>query len=120
MTTELRVPGYRGVFAGGDVAATDPLRSSARNRADVILAHNVCAERAGRVCAERAGRQLRRYQPPRRRWGSVIGAQADGLEVFAPSGHPIRIPALPVDRLVMPLIIRRGTYRGVRTNRPLE
>jgi pyruvate/2-oxoglutarate dehydrogenase complex dihydrolipoamide dehydrogenase (E3) component len=30
VTPELRVPGYAGVFAVGDVAATDPLRSSAR------------------------------------------------------------------------------------------
>ena len=48
VTEELRVPGHRGVFAVGDVAATDPLRSSARNRADAVLAHNVRAEPLGR------------------------------------------------------------------------
>lgn len=48
VTQELRVPGYRGVFAVGDVAATDPQRSSARNRADAVLAHNIRAEPAGR------------------------------------------------------------------------
>lgn len=112
VTEELRVPGHRGVFAVGDVAATDPLRSSARNRADAVLAHN--------VRAEPLGRRLRPYRPPRRRWGSVIGAQPDGLEVFAPSGHPVRIPAAVVDGLVMPWIVRRGMYRGVRTNHPLE
>jgi NADH dehydrogenase FAD-containing subunit len=109
VTSELRVPGHRGVFAGGDVAATDPLRSSARNHADAILAHN--------VRAEPAGRPLRSYKPPRRRWGSVIGTQPDGLEVFASSGHPFRIPAVAVDRVLMPLVVRRGIYRGVRKNR---
>ena len=38
VTPELRVPDHRGVFAIGDVAATDPLRTSARNRADGLLA----------------------------------------------------------------------------------
>lgn len=111
VTPELRVPGYRGVFAIGDVAATDPLRSSARNRADAILAHN--------ILAEPAGRPLRSYRPPRRRWGSVIGVQSDGVEVFAPNGRPFRIPAWSVQRLLMPWIVRRGIYRGVRTNQPL-
>jgi len=111
VTTELRVPGHRGVFAVGDVAATDPLRSSARNRADAIVAHN--------ILAERAGRPLKSYRPPRRRWGSVIGIQSDGVEVFAPNGRPFRIPAWPVRRVLMPWIVRRGIYRGVRANQPL-
>lgn len=112
VTTELRVPGQRGVFAIGDVAATDPLRSSARNRADAVLAHN--------ILAERAGRPLRSYRPPRRRWGSVIGIQSDGVEVFAPNGRPFRIPAWPVRQVLMPWIVRRGIYRGVRNNQPLS
>lgn len=111
VTPELRVPGYRGVFAIGDVAATDPLRSSARNRADGVLAHN--------IRAEPEGRPLRTYRPPRHRWGSVIGTQSDGIEVFAPNGRPFRIPAGVVDRVLIPWIVRRGIYRGVRENRPL-
>lgn len=111
VTTELRVPGHRGVFAIGDVAATDALRSSARNRADGILAHN--------VLAEPAGRPLRSYKPPRWRWGSVIGVQPDGMEVFAPNGRAFRIPSVAVNRLLTPLVVRRGIYRGVRENRPL-
>ncbi|MFZ4373219.1 MAG: FAD-dependent oxidoreductase [Mycobacterium sp.] len=111
VTPELRVPGYRGVFAIGDVAATDPLRSSARNRADAVLAHN--------IRAEPAGRPLRSYKPPRRRWGSVIGIQSDGVEVFAPNGRPYRVPAWPVERVLMPWIVRRGIYRGIRRNQPM-
>lgn len=111
VTTELKIPGQRGVFAIGDVAATDPLRSSARNRADGIVAHN--------VLADLGGRPLRSYRPPRRRWGSVIGAQSDGVEVFAPNGRSFRIPAWSVRNVLMPLIVRRGIYRGIRVNKPL-
>ena len=111
VTPELRVPGHRGVFAIGDVAATDPLRSSARNRADAILAHN--------IHAETVGRPLRSFRAPRRRWGSVIGPQSDGVEVFAPNGRPYRIPRRAVDRVLMPVIVRRAIYRGIRPNRPL-
>jgi apoptosis-inducing factor 2 len=110
VTPELRVPGHPGVFAVGDVAATDPLRSSARNRADGLLAHN--------VRAEFEGRPLRSYRPPKRRWGSVIGIQPDGLEVFAPNGRAFTFPAWSFDRVLMPLVVRWGIYRGVRDNKP--
>jgi NADH dehydrogenase FAD-containing subunit len=112
VTPDLRVPGHPGVFALGDVAATDPLRTSARNRADGLLAYN--------VRAEFAGRPLRSYRPPKRRWGSVLGPQRDGLEVFAPNGRAFRFPAWSFDRVLMPLIVRWGIYRGVRENRPLS
>ena len=106
VTPDLRVPGHAGVFAVGDVAATDPLRSSARNRADGLVAHN--------VRAEFDGRRLKTYRAPRRRWGSVLGAQPDGLEVFAPNGRSFRFPAWSIGRILQPLIVRRGIYHGVR------
>jgi apoptosis-inducing factor 2 len=108
VTPELRVPGQGGVFALGDVAATDPLRSSARNRADGLLAHN--------VLAEFEGRPLRSYRAPKGRWGSVIGIQRDGLEVFAPNGLAFRFPAWSFESVLMPWVVRRGIYRGVRTD----
>jgi NADH dehydrogenase FAD-containing subunit len=110
VTPELRVPGHPGVFAVGDVAATDPLRSSARNRADGLLAHN--------VLAEFEGKRLRSYRPPKRRWGSVIGIQRDGLEVFTPSGRAVRFPAWSFERILMRWIVRWGIYRGVREAQP--
>ncbi|WP_312856255.1 FAD-dependent oxidoreductase [Nocardioides pelophilus] len=102
----LQTPGHPEVFAIGDVAATDPLRSSARNRADHLLARN--------VRAHLAGKELGTFRPPRSRWGSVLGPQPDGLQVFAPTGHPFRFPAWSVRRVLQPLIVRRGIYRGVR------
>lgn len=112
VTSELRVLGHRGVFAVGDVAATDPHRSSARNRGDALVANN--------VRAELAGRPMRPYKAPARRWGSLLGAQPDGLEVFLPSGHSFRFPRWAVERVVMPGIVRWGMYRGVRENNPFD
>ena len=94
------------VFAIGDVAATDPLRSSARNRADGML--------AGNVRAYLAGRPLKSYRAPRSRWGSVLGVQEDGLLFLAPDGRAIQIPAWVINRVLLPLVVRRGFYRGVR------
>lgn len=111
VTGELRVPGHPGVFAVGDVAATDPLRSSARNRGDALVARN--------VHAELTGGHPRTYRAPARRWGSILGIQPDGLEVFLPTGQALRIPSWAVQRVVMPLIVRRGMYGGVRDNPPL-
>lgn len=106
VTPDLRVPGHPGVFAVGDVAATDPLRSSARNRADGLVAYN--------VRAEFDKRPLKTFKAPARRWGSVLGAQPDGLEVFAPNGRAFRFPAWSIGRILQPLIVRKGIYHGVR------
>lgn len=104
--TTLQSPDRPDVFAIGDVAATDPLRSSARGRADRLLARN--------VGAHLDDLPLREFNPPRHRWGSVLGVEPDGLRVFAPSGHPFRFPAWAVDRVLQPWIVRRGIYGGVR------
>ena len=112
VTPELRIPGHPGVFAIGDVAATDPLRTSARNRADGLLARN--------ILAEFKGEPLRTFRPASRRWGSVLGPQPDGLEVFSPSGQAFRFPGWSIDRVLMPWVVWRGIYRGVRHNRPLS
>ena len=106
VTPDLQVPGHAGVFAVGDVAATDPLRSSARNMGDALVAHN--------VLAEFDGKPLRSFRAPKRRWGSVLGPQADGLQVFAPNGFAFRFPAWSVDRILLPLIVHKGIYKGVR------
>ncbi len=107
---DLSVPGHPGVFALGDVAATDPLRTSARNRADKLLAANIRAHLAGRA--------LRGYRPPRRRWGSVLGFQPDGLQVFTATGRAFRFPAWSIRTVLQPLIVRRGIYGGLRRPSP--
>ena len=103
---DLTVPGAPGVFAIGDVAATDPLRGSARNRADRLLARN--------IRRQLAKRPLRSYRANRRRWGSVLGYQPDGLRVFTPSGRSFRFPAWSIQTVLRPWIVRRGIYGGIR------
>ncbi|MGO4254908.1 NAD(P)/FAD-dependent oxidoreductase [Marmoricola sp. RAF53] len=99
----LQVPGHPEIFAIGDVAASDPLRNSARSRADHLLAHNVLA-------AAQGGR-LKEFKPAKRRWGSVVGAQSDRLEVFAPNGRSFTLR--PWSRL-QPWVVRRSIYKGIR------
>ncbi len=99
----LRVLGQDSVYAIGDVAATDPLRTSARSRADHLLAHNI---RAGLD-----GGSLKEFKPARRRWGSVVGAQRNTLEVFAPGGQSLKLPAWSV---LQPVVVRRAIYQGIR------
>ncbi len=102
----LQAVGHSNVFAVGDVAATDPLRTSARNQGHKLVAHNVRAHLSGRA--------LKSYRPPRRRWGSVLGAQRDGLVVFAPNGRRFRFPVWSVETLLQRFVVRRGIYGGVR------
>ncbi|GAA4698614.1 NAD(P)/FAD-dependent oxidoreductase [Nocardioides conyzicola] len=106
VSPDLRVVGTDDVFAIGDVAATDPIRSSARNRADKLLAKNIRAHLAGKPLGE--------FKAPRGRWGSVLGVQDNGLEVFAPNGKAFRFPAWSIDSVLQPWIVRRGIYGGVR------
>ena len=105
---DLRVPGVEAVFAVGDVAATDPLRTSARNSGHRLLAAN--------IRAHLAGKPLRAYKAPTRRWGSVLGVQPDGLQVFDRAGRPFRFPRWSVDKILQPVIVRWAIYRGIRND----
>ncbi|WP_372733695.1 FAD-dependent oxidoreductase [Nocardioides sp.] len=103
---DLTVPGFDGVFAIGDVAATDPQRSSARNFTFKLLARN--------IRAHLEGRPLKSFDPPKRRWGSVVGPQDDGLVVFTAAGQRIRIPRLPAEHFIQGWVVDRTYYRGIR------
>ncbi|MFL6160324.1 MAG: FAD-dependent oxidoreductase [Marmoricola sp.] len=100
----LRVPGAEGVYAIGDVAATDPLRTSARSRADGLLAHNIRVDLTGRGTRKA-------FKPATRRWGSVVGAQNNSLEVFTPAGQGFKIPLWSQ---LQPWIVGRSIYKGMR------
>lgn len=107
---QLRVPGHRNVFAVGDVAASDPLRSSARNWGWRVVVANVRAQLRGR------GR-TRRYHAPHYRWGSVLGLQDNGLVVVQPNGRRFRFP-----RWLATVFLYRGyiphyLYGGLRRRR---
>lgn len=95
-----------GIFAIGDVAATDPLRSSARNFSHHLLARNLRAHLDGRPPKE--------MTLPGRRWGSVLGPQPDGLDVWTASGRRTHLPRWFQDRVIQPVAVRRVLYGGVR------
>jgi NADH dehydrogenase FAD-containing subunit len=99
----LRVAGLDHVYAIGDVAATGPLRNSARGRADALLARNILAGLKGKA--------LKPFREAPRRWGSVVGTQNNVLEIFTPSGKSFRIPAWS---RWQPLLVRRSIYKGIR------
>lgn len=111
----LRVPGARHVYAVGDIAATDPLRCSARNAGFVTLARNIERElRARSDGSSGATPRLKPFRPAAHRWGSVLGIQDDGLRIFSPKGSPFRVGPWWVEHLLFPLFVRRMIYRGLR------
>lgn len=104
----LRVAGFNNVFTVGDIAASDPNRSSARNWGYRLLGHNIRAYLEGRET------DMQRYDPPPYRWGSVFGVQDNGLQVFQADGSSFRFPKWTIQTLLFPLAVRRMIYKGVR------
>ncbi|MFN8018871.1 MAG: FAD-dependent oxidoreductase [Acidimicrobiales bacterium] len=104
----LRSPVAPDVWAVGDVAATDPARSSARNWGFLLLVRNLRAALAGRPGA------MRPFRAPEHRWGSILGAQDDGMLVFQPNGASFRVPRWAVQPLLFDLYLRLALYRGIR------
>jgi len=104
----LSVPGHPNVFAVGDVAASDPLRSSARNWGYRVVVANVRAHVRG------GDRRLRRYRAPEYRWGSILGLQDDGLVVVQPDGRRFRVPRWAAEPLLFRLFVTGYLYGGLR------
>lgn len=104
----LRVPGHANVFAVGDVAASDPNHSSARNWGYKVVVANIRALGGGRR------RRLHTFSAPEYRWGSILGLQEDGLIVFQPNGRRFRIPRWLAEPLLFRVFTPRFLYGGVR------
>jgi NADH dehydrogenase FAD-containing subunit len=104
----LRVPGHPEVFAIGDVAATDPHRSSARNWGYRVVAHNVKALAAGK------DDKLKTFEAPEHRWGSVLGLQDDGMTVYQPNGSSFRVPRWAAQPILFDVITNVAIYGGIR------
>lgn len=101
-------PDADGIFAVGDIAASDRLRSSARNGGYKIVAKNIEAYLRGQP------EKFEVYKPSEYRWGSVTGVGKDGLLVYQPNGKTIRFPKWSIGSILFPLIVRKGIYKGMR------
>jgi NADH dehydrogenase FAD-containing subunit len=106
----LRVPGYRDVFTVGDIAASDPNRSSARNAGFLTVAHNIRATLGDE-------KSFKTYKASPYRWGSILGVQNEGMRVFTPKGGNVRIPKWLVIHLLFPHIVGKIIYKGIRRKR---
>jgi NADH dehydrogenase FAD-containing subunit len=106
----LRVPGHPGVYAVGDVAASDPARSSARNFGYRVVVRNIRATASGKT-------KLASFTPPKYRWGSIVGLQDDGMVIHQPNGKAIRVPRWAAQRVLMDVFTRTAIYGGVRSER---
>ncbi|MEM9834716.1 MAG: FAD-dependent oxidoreductase [Bacteroidota bacterium] len=104
----LRVPGHRNVFAVGDIAASDPHRSSARNFGYNIVVHNIRTFLTGDKT------DMKTYKATPHRWGEILGSQASGLRIFTSQGNIIKIPQWLVDGFLTPIVEHQCTYKGVR------
>jgi len=103
----LRVPGFTNVFAVGDIAASDPNRSSARNAGFRTVAHNVRCHLTGREP------RMRSFRATPYRWGSIFGVQRDGMRVFTPQGRSVRIRPWWVEHVLFPWVVERMIYKGI-------
>jgi len=108
--SQLRLPSHPNVFAVGDVAASDPLRSSARNWGFRVVVANIKA-----LLRERPDK-LETYKAPEYRWGSILGLQDDGLTVVQPNGKRFRIPKRLAQPLLFGVFVQRILYGGLRRN----
>jgi NADH dehydrogenase FAD-containing subunit len=111
------------VFSVGDVADTDALRTSARNEAYKVVAHNIAAllSRGGEPSSGIGSKDsygssagMVAYQAASHRWGSVLGMQPDGLEVFFSNGWRIRFPKWFCEHVLVPVLKDWRIYGGIR------
>lgn len=107
----LQVKGHDSVFAIGDIAASDPLRSSARNAGFLIIAGNI------RQYLQEEPRKMKAFKAPKHRWGSVLGVQKNGMRIFTPKGSGILVSPWWVRTVLFPFFVRKMIYKGVRLPR---
>lgn len=104
----LRVPGFDNIFTVGDIAASDPNRSSARNGGYRLVANNVQAY------LQQQEQTMKSYRASPYRWGSIVGVQKEGLRVFSPTGGSMRFPNWVVENLLFPFVVRKKIYQGIK------
>lgn len=106
----LRAKGQKNVFAVGDIAQTDALRSSARNDGWMLVAKNISACLNGEEDTA-----MGKYQPQDYKWGSILGVwEGEGMELFLKNGWLVWIPQ-SFWALMWPLV-QRFLWGGMRNS----
>lgn len=96
------------IFAVGDIAATDPNRSSARNAGFQTVAKNIDLFLSGHE------NKMKRFKASKYRWGSILGIQSEGMRIFTPKGGAVKITPWAVKNILFPVFVRRLIYRGIK------
>jgi len=102
-----QTPSHSNIFAIGDIAETDPHRSSARNAGFQLAAKNIDKFLSGKSNGMKA------FRAPAKRWGSVLGIQNEGLRLFTPKGSTIPLRPWTVRNIIYPIFVDRMIYRGI-------
>ncbi|MEO0322537.1 MAG: FAD-dependent oxidoreductase, partial [Myxococcota bacterium] len=103
----LQLPDDDHVFCVGDLAATDRLRSSARNGGTAVVVANVRRVLRGR-------RARRTYRAPKHRWGELFTSPRDGMWLFTPGGRRVRLAQWFLRPVILDFVLFRLIYGGVR------
>jgi len=103
----LQSPERENIFAIGDIAASDPNRSSARNMGAQKLAKNIDAFLSGKPY------KMKPFAAPKHRWGSILGIQNEGMRIFTPKGSNVRVKPWSVRHILFPIFVDRMIYRGI-------
>ena len=101
------------IFAVGDVASTDPNRSSARNEGHEVVSHNIRCFLQSKPHAMKPMTSLPIY-----RWGSVFGPQKEGLRVYFANGWALTFWPWLTEWLLFRLIVGKILFRGIRDFNP--
>jgi len=109
VTPQLHHPDYKNVFAIGDIAASDPNRSTARNAGFVIAAKNIDHFLQGR-----SHWRFQSFRAPKYRWGSILGVQARGMRIYSPKGRAFVVKQWFTKAVLFPVIVHNFIYKGIR------
>jgi len=112
VTPQLHHPNFPNVFAIGDICASDPNRSSARNGAFDIVAKNVDLYLKGK------SRKLKSFSAPKYRWGSILGIQPEGMRVYAQNGSDFLVRKWLLEKVLQPFVVQKVLFGGVRKVSP--
>jgi NADH dehydrogenase FAD-containing subunit len=110
VTPQLYHPTFFNIFAVGDIAASDPNRSSAKNMGFDIAAKNIDNYLRGKH------HKFKSFHAPQYRWGSILGVQEKGMRLYSQSGKAFVVRRWWVKEVIVPHIIHKVIFKGIRSS----